>query len=92
MNKNLKNVLRVLSEWDVLRYAGLELVEIKKFIDPQGGVWDLESKTKPIGPCGCIVQSMTNPYRTFLFCEKHPETGILILNFNPSKIYWISGK
>ena len=89
MNKDLK---KVLTDWDVLRYTDLDLKEVRHFIDGGGGFWNLSQQNGPIGPCGCVLKVVATPYRRFWHCEKHPEGGILVDNYKDGKLYWLSGK
>jgi hypothetical protein len=89
MDESLKKVLET---WDTLRYSGLSLVEVRKFIDPEGGVWDLSDPRAVVGPCGCITLGQHLPSRQYWRCEKHPERGILIDNYRNGKLYWLTGK
>ena len=59
------------------------------FVDAIGGVWNVRDL---VAPCGGATECRSNAYRQYWFCEKHPEEGVLVLQYRNGLWCWLSGK
>lgn len=90
MNERLEIFLNLSSAtWDNLKGGVEHPVPVKVHVDCQGGVWDVKNW---LAPCGGGAEVRSNPYRSYLFCQAHPEEGVLVLQYRDNSWYWLSGK
>ena len=92
MNRDLKNLIEILNAWDTLRYSDLECGDIVCFTDSNGGFWDLTIWNEPKAPCSCIATTVSNQFRQFWYCPKHPDVGFLVNSYREGKFVWFSGR
>jgi hypothetical protein len=74
--------------WD--NYKGpAKPIPVTIFVDAIGGVWDLKNL---VAPCGAVAECRGNAYRQYYFCERHPQEGMLVLQYHDGSFYWFPGK
>jgi len=89
MNERLEMFLESSSvTWDNIRGAE-KPIPVSIFVDSQGGVWDVANL---LAPCGGVAELRSNPYRNYRFCERHPEEGVLVLQYRNNTWCWFSGR
>ena len=86
MDENIQNFLGW-QHWDLCKIV--KKIPITKFVDMNGGVWDT---IEPKGPCGCVPETVENAFRFWMWCEKHPEHGVIVYGYKENKWFFLSGK